>query len=105
MCGSPATDVGYISPGVIHKATLSRLNIIIIPITQLIHAHSLAIISLTPGQKYYYIVGDNCSWSEEYSFTAPPSSSNETFVLVTYGGIIYIAIITLLHSCGIRTLL
>ena len=42
--------------------------------------------SLQSGQKYYYIVGDNCSWSEEYSFTAPPPA-NQTFVIVAYGGI------------------
>ena len=41
--------------------------------------------SLLPGQKYYYVVGDNCTWSEEYIFTAPPST-NQTFVLVAYGG-------------------
>jgi hypothetical protein len=39
---------------------------------------------LQPGQKYYYIVGGNCSWSEEHTFTTPPSA-NQTFILIAYG--------------------
>ena len=50
--------------------------------------------SLTPGMKYYYVFGDNSSgtWSQEFSFTAAPSSGpSVTTRVVVYGGeIVYV---------------
>lgn len=63
MCSSPAIDFGYRAPGAIHSAILSNLE---------------------PGELYYYTVENNCTWSQEFSFTAPPSS-NQYFTMIAYG--------------------
>ena len=41
--------------------------------------------SLEPGQEYFYVIGDNYGWSQEFSFRAPPSF-NQTFAVVAFGG-------------------
>ena len=68
MCGSPATDFGYIDPGLLHQVTLT---------------------GLTPGTRYFYICGDeNFGWSQEFSFTASlPANPQLTTTAIVYGGI------------------
>jgi len=66
LCGSPATDKGYIFPGYMHSATMS---------------------GLIPGVKYYYIFGNHeGGYSEEHSFVTPPETgSKDTVKIVAIG--------------------
>eukprot|EP00731_Ephydatia_muelleri_P019789 Em0012g614a len=65
MCGSPATDFGFLDPGMLHQVTMDNL---------------------VPGKKYFYVFGDIFGFSQEYSFTAPPvASPNSTVRVVVYG--------------------
>mmetsp|Transcript_9969 Transcript_9969/g.25744 ORF Transcript_9969/g.25744 Transcript_9969/m.25744 type:complete len:152 (+) Transcript_9969:3876-4331(+) len=63
LCGSPATDVGFVDPGYFHSALLT---------------------SLVPGETVYYRVGsDEFGWTEETSFVAFDGSRKETRMLLT----------------------
>ena len=66
MCGSPATDVGYRDPGMIHQVTMDNLK---------------------PGYRYEYKFGDDkYGWSDGYSFNTPPMPSpNATAKFVAFG--------------------
>ena len=55
MCGAPATTIGYRNPGQFHSAVLT---------------------GLPAGQTIFYQFGDRAfSWSQWYSFTAPPAAA------------------------------
>jgi hypothetical protein len=45
MCGPPANSVGWVEPGTFHSAVLKGLE---------------------PGQKYFYVVGDEVSWGRVF---------------------------------------
>lgn len=63
MCGPPANSVGWVEPGTFHSAVLQGLE---------------------PGQKYFYVVGDEeWGFSPEASFVAaPPVGPSTTVSLV-----------------------
>eukprot|EP01119_Soliformovum_irregulare_P023845 TRINITY_DN841_c0_g2_i1.p1 TRINITY_DN841_c0_g2~~TRINITY_DN841_c0_g2_i1.p1 ORF type:complete len:310 (-),score=64.30 TRINITY_DN841_c0_g2_i1:36-965(-) len=66
MCGSPAKDIGWISPGPLHTALMTGLS---------------------PGQRYFYVYGnDHNSWSPEYNFSGPiPAHPTSGIKLIAYG--------------------
>eukprot|EP00731_Ephydatia_muelleri_P019818 Em0012g643a len=66
MCGSPATDFGFLDPGMLHQVTMDNL---------------------VPGERYFYVFGDpTFGLSQEFSFTASPITSPDSTVrIVVYG--------------------
>eukprot|EP01111_Echinosteliopsis_oligospora_P008248 TRINITY_DN2377_c0_g1_i1.p1 TRINITY_DN2377_c0_g1~~TRINITY_DN2377_c0_g1_i1.p1 ORF type:complete len:580 (-),score=162.90 TRINITY_DN2377_c0_g1_i1:5-1744(-) len=64
MCGSPASDIGWYNPGLIHSAYLSNL---------------------VPNQEYFYVYGDSDGWSDEFSFLGPKTESSTSVHLIAYG--------------------
>uniref|UniRef100_A0A383VVS5 Purple acid phosphatase n=1 Tax=Tetradesmus obliquus TaxID=3088 RepID=A0A383VVS5_TETOB len=62
LCGPPANDAGFVDPGLFHAALVE---------------------GLTPGQRYYYVVGDEeWGFSPEASFVAAPPVGPQTRVKV-----------------------
>ncbi|KAK9830188.1 hypothetical protein WJX72_010191 [[Myrmecia] bisecta] len=60
MCGPPASTVGWVEPGLLHRATMTALK---------------------PAARYYYIYGDeDHGFSQEASFTSSPNVGPHTTV-------------------------
>ena len=66
MCGAPATDIGFRSPGFLHTALLDGLK---------------------PNAEYFYQLGDAAPRSESpvLSFFAPPSPDAQNVEFVIFG--------------------
>lgn len=67
LCGSPATDIGWLDPGMIHYAVIGPL---------------------IPGQLYFYRYGSDINgWSDVYNLTGPIGADpNRGIKVIAFGG-------------------
>ncbi|GMH34491.1 hypothetical protein BSKO_02325 [Bryopsis sp. KO-2023] len=66
LCGAPATEEGWMEPGVFHRALMTDLK---------------------PGKTYYYKYGDEeFGFSEEFSFVTPPEAgAQDSITFIAFG--------------------
>ncbi|EFJ34348.1 hypothetical protein SELMODRAFT_438745 [Selaginella moellendorffii] len=65
MCGSPATDFGWHTPGYMHHATMT---------------------SLSPGKSFSYRYGsEKVGWSKLKNFTTPPGEGSNSASFIVFG--------------------